>query len=344
MKHLAAISEQELAGCLKRYGEPLFRTKQINSWIFEKWVSSIEEMKNLPAHLRKKLSEDFRYADSEVINTETSGDTTEKILISLADGECIENVIIRTPERTTFCLSSQVGCPVQCHFCASGKDGLIRNLEAGEIIDHLLICCRRAGKRPDNIVFMGIGEPLINFSNITTALETISSPSCFALSPRRITVSTSGWVPGIRQLAKLAKPYNLALSLHGTNDSTRARLIPDKYRYPLAEILDACLDYREKTGRMITFEYTLIKKVNDSLTAAAELANLAKKYHAKVNVIPFNHVDGSGFECPDTKDTADFFKILSDRKVQATCRIKKGDTISAACGQLRAGRRNRQND
>lgn len=335
MQHLAILSDDEIKHWLKQNGQPEFRSKQIFSWIFEKWVSSTKDMKNIPRELRTKLKESFHFSESNIIDIENSGDMTEKILIGLTDSETIENVIIRTDDRTTFCLSSQVGCPVQCKFCASGIGGLVRNLHAGEIIDHLLICCREAGTRPDNIVFMGIGEPLMNIENVLAALEAMTSPERFGISPRRITLSTSGWTKGIRKLAEMQKPYNLAISLHGTNDKIRAKLIPDHSRRPIDEILDACNEYRKKTGRMITFEYTLIKNINDSLKDASELAKFAKTNRAKVNLIPYNSVDSTGFERPEDQKIKAFLKVLTEKGLQATCRLRKGDGINAACGQLR---------
>ncbi len=335
MRHLSTLSNDELEKWLTENKSQKYRRKQIFSWIFEHLIESISKMKNLPKELREKLNSSFIFSNSKIIEDHSTDDMTDKILIELADNESIENVIIRTEDRTTFCLSSQVGCAVQCRFCASGLGGLVRNLTAEEIIDHLLICCRKAKSRPDNIVFMGIGEPLMNIENLIQALDIISSPDRFAFSPRRITISTSGWVPGIIKLANIAKPYNLALSLHGTNDVIRAQLIPDKCRYPLSEILEACSEYRKKTRRMITFEYTLLKGVNDSYEQAEKLAQLARKQHAKVNLIPFNSVTETEFIRPEDHHILSFLKILTDSGIQATCRLKKGDNINAACGQLR---------
>ena len=335
MKSLLTLSDRELEKWLSERSLPAYRAKQIFPWIFDKWIINPCDMKNIPLDLRNILADSFVYGQSEIINTELSGDMTEKTVISLHDGECIETVIIRTDERITFCLSSQVGCAVQCRFCASGKDGLVRNLSAEEIIEHLLLCCRQAGSRPDNIVFMGIGEPLMNVDNLISALDIISSPERFRISPRRITVSTNGWIPGIKKFAEIAKPYNLALSLHGPDDKTRARLIPDKYRRDIADIMDACDYYREKSRRMITFEYTLIKDINDSPEQAEELMILAKKHHAKINIIPYNPVDSAPFKRPSESAIYAFLKILEKGGVQVTCRLRKGDTINAACGQLR---------
>ena len=335
MKDLTTLSNSQIDNWLHENSAPLYRRKQIFSWIFEHWLDSASDMKNIPKELRDKLNSSFTISTSKVIEKHSTDDMTDKLLILLADGESVENVIIRTEERTTFCLSSQVGCAVQCRFCASGLDGLVRNLTTGEIIEHLLICCRKAESRPDNIVFMGIGEPLMNIENLINALDIISAPDRFALSPRRITISTSGWVPGIIKLANIAKPYNLALSLHGTDDTTRAQLIPDKCRFPLAEILEACTEYRNKTHRMITFEYTLLQGVNDSYKHAQKLAKLAGRQHAKVNLIPFNNVAETKFKRPAEHDILTFLKILTDNGIQATCRLKKGNNINAACGQLR---------
>ncbi len=342
MEHLSTLSNNKLEKWLNEHNSQAYRRKQIFSWIFERWLQSPLEMQNIPKELREELNSSFASSTSKITDDHSTDDMTDKILIELADGESIENVIIRTEDRTTFCLSSQIGCAVQCHFCASGLDGLIRNLTAEEIIEHLLICCRKANSRPDNIVFMGIGEPLMNIENLIQALDIISSPERFAFSPRRITISTSGWVPGIIKLANIAKPYNLALSLHGTDDTIRAQLIPEKCRYPLSKILEACCEYRNKTRRMITFEYTLLKGVNDSYEQAQKLAQLARKQHAKVNLIPFNTVAETKFIRPDDHHILSFLKILTDNGIQATCRLKKGNNINAACGQLRRSQKNQK--
>lgn len=340
--YLNTQSDGELRTWLKNNDFPEYRADQVFNWIFDKWVTDPREMINIPMPLRTLLADQFRCNEIKVIDCRHSEDGTRKLLLALADGETIESVIIPTEdeERLTFCLSSQVGCAVRCRFCASGTEGLVRNLHAGEIIEQLLLCCREAGRKPDNLVFMGVGEPMMNIGNMLKALDLISDTERFAMSQRRITVSTSGWTKGIKILAQTGKQYNLAVSLHAPDDATRAKLIPGKNRQSINDIMDACTFYREKTGRMVTFEYTLIAGLNSSANHAEKLAKLAKENRAKINLIPFNQVAGSGFRVPDEMEIRRFQKILMIHGAQVTRRVKKGNSVNAACGQLRAGKRN----
>ncbi|NOY74938.1 MAG: 23S rRNA (adenine(2503)-C(2))-methyltransferase RlmN [Kiritimatiellaeota bacterium] len=339
LKHILIEPDESISGWLTVNGEPRYRTKQIFDWIYKKWCMSPDKMLNLPKELRAKLAESFVFATTTISERINSGDETEKLLISLEDGGAVEAVVLKAPgesaDRTTFCLSSQVGCPVGCVFCASGSKGLERNLTTAEIVEQLLHCCAIAGTRPDNLVFMGVGEPLLNMDNLLPALSLIVSPARFAMAPRRITISTSGWTPGVKRLAKAGKQFNLAVSLHGTTDTVRAKVVPDEFRRPIDEVLEACREYRAETGRMITFEYTLVADLNDSPAQAAELAKLALAHHAKINLIPLNPVENSTLEAPDEDRTKSFLAILLSSGVQATCRTRKGDSIDAACGQLR---------
>ncbi|OGV34221.1 MAG: 23S rRNA (adenine(2503)-C(2))-methyltransferase [Lentisphaerae bacterium GWF2_45_14] len=328
------------AGTLKHFltenGFEVFRTKQLIDWIFNKRVDDPAKMLNIPKKLRDALSENFICASSKIEEVSEAEDGTKKLLIKLSDGKFIESVIIPSRERITFCLSSQVGCPVQCRFCASGKNGLERNLKAGEIIEQFLLTCETAGKAPDNIVFMGIGEGLLNFENLSAALLTLVDSDRFSLSPRRITVSTSGWTKGILELARLRKQFNLALSLHAADDKIREKLIPDKFRRPISEILKACDTYRENVGRMVTFEYTMLKGINDSSNDAVALSKLARTHHAKVNLIPYNEIGSPKFSRPKEETIGKFEAILARNGIQFTRRTEKGSSKSAACGQLRA--------
>ena len=333
---LAAASRIELTDFVAGHGQPTFRTNQIIDWVSQKCILDPNQMKNIPQLLKTALANDFCCGSSEVEHIDSAGDSTEKMLIKLRDGNRIEMVIISTPERKTFCLSTQVGCPVQCYFCASGADGLIRNLEAGEMIEQLYHGCERIKAMPDNIVFMGIGEGLLNFDNLATTLRIMCDKTGLNISPRRITVSTSGYIPGIAKLAQLDLPLNLAVSLHATNDISRAKLIPEKLRFPVTEIIAACQDYREISGRMVTFEYTLIAGINDSLPAARELAAIARKNRIKVNLIPYNPISEGNFQRPANAVLRQFEDILLERGVQVTMRLEKGSSVNAACGQLRA--------
>lgn len=320
-------------------GEPAFRGGQVGDWIFRRGVVDPIGMTTLPAGLRERLRRDFHAPGSRVAEYVDAPDGTEKLLLTLHDGESIEMVLIPGEERLTFCLSTQVGCPVRCRFCASGRDGLVRNLETGEIIEEFLLGAARAGRRPDNLVFMGIGEGLLNFDRLVAALELLTSPEGFGMSPRRITVSTSGYVPGMLRFAELGREYNLAISLHAPDDEIRARLIPDGLRYPVAEIMAAADRYLECAGRMVTLEYTLLDGINDSPETARRLAVLAKRHHAKVNLIPYN-ATGSGFRRPPRSAIDMFERILADAGAHVTVRVERGAKGVAACGQLRSARCN----
>ena len=330
-----SLREDFAAWCVKEYTAK-FRANQIAEWIYRHGVTDPMEMKNLPLPLRGALAADFLAPGSSIAETAGSPDGTEKLLIELHDGETIEMVLIPgREERLTFCLSTQVGCPVGCLFCASGRGGLVRNLAAGEIIEEFLLGSKRAGRRPDSIVFMGIGEGLLNFHELSKALHVLTSPEYIGMSPRRITVSTSGYVPGMLKFAELEKEYTLAISLHAPDDETRARIIPDKVRYPISEIMDAADRYLEKAGRMVTLEYTLLGGVNDSRDAAVRLARLARDHHAKVNLIPYNATD-SQFQRPSRHAIEEFEKVISDAGAHVTLRTERGGDSAAACGQLRA--------
>lgn len=338
---LASAAPEQIIEFVKAHGQPEFRARQIIDWVYRKYVLQPDAMKNLPLELREALKAEFKCATSEIEAKQQAGDGTCKLLIRLEDGESIEMVIIPAPDRITFCLSTQVGCPVQCRFCASGADGLIRNLKAGEIIEQLYHGCGIIGRLPDNIVFMGVGEGLLNFDNLGRSLEIICDSQYIDMASRRITVSTSGYVPGIYKLAELGRPVNLAVSLHAPNDEIRAKLIPDKLRFPVSEILEACELYREKIGRMVTFEYTLVAGINDSRDAAKKLAEIAFRTRTKVNLIPYNEVETSDCKRPDDRTLKTFESILLKRGVQVTMRQEKGSKVSAACGQLRATAKNK---
>jgi 23S rRNA (adenine2503-C2)-methyltransferase len=332
---LADIDYSTLEKLMAELKQPAFRAGQVMEWVYKRYELAPERMLNLPLKLRTELKERLLCSSSLLKDSKRAPDGTVKLLISLADGEAVEMVVIPYRERLSFCLSTQVGCPVGCLFCASGAGGLVRNLKTHEIMEQLYHGIAESGRLPDNIVFMGIGEGLLNFENLAVVLHKLTDPAYIGMSPRRITVSTSGYVPGIYRLIELGKPFILAVSLHAVDDETRARIIPGKLRYPLAEILRACDDYEEKIGRMVTFEYTLLAGVNDSPEAAAQLAKLARKHHAKVNLIPYNETDGE-FEKPEKADILNFRDILEKAGAAVMLRMEKGGRVGAACGQLRA--------
>ena len=333
---LAGESRENLTVWAESRALPKFRAGQICQWLYGKTVISPDDMANLPKDLRAALKEDFLAPGSRVAEIATSPDGVEKLAISLHDNECIEMVIIPAKERLTFCLSTQVGCPVGCIFCASGKNGLTRNLKAGEMLEQFLFGCARAGF-PDNLVFMGIGEGLLNFEELSLALDTLTSPDKFGMSPRRITVSTSGYIPGMKKFAGLKKEYNLAVSLHAVSDDIRAKLIPARVRFSIAEILKAADLCRDANNRQYTLEYTMIAGINDDLDSARKLAQIAIDHHAKINLIPYNATDGD-FRRPERTVIENFENEIKSAGARVTRRVERGGKKSAACGQLRISR------
>lgn len=333
---LASVDTEHLSAFLTERKIPLFRLKQIRHWIYEKFTTDPATMLNLPKNLQVALAENFYCSSTTIAQRVTAPEGTMKVLLALHDGNTVEAVMIPAPERMTFCISSQVGCPVQCRFCASGAHGLVRNLTAGEIIDQFLTLCRIHGSLPTNLVFMGIGEPLLNFENVARALDILTDAEFLHFSPRRITVSTSGITRGIYQLAELDKPLYLALSLHATSDAVRAQIIPDHFREPIVDILKACDAFAKTRNRLITLEYTLIDGVNDAPEAAKKLAQIAIRLNAKVNLIPYNPVDSSPFRRPPSEVIEQFMQIIEMKGANVTQRMSKGASLSAACGQLRS--------
>jgi 23S rRNA (adenine2503-C2)-methyltransferase len=332
---LCGLNADELTAWCEANAEPKFRSLQLLQWIYLKRISSFDKMSNLPAATRERLKRDFVLRSISITNSILSPDGTTKLLLQLPDSECIEMVIIPADDkRITFCLSTQVGCPVQCYFCASGANGLVRNLSAGEIVEQLLWGANTIDRLPDNIVFMGIGEGLLNFDNLSKAISLICGEMCLGVGARRITVSTSGYVPGIYRLADLGRQLNLAVSLHATSDKIRAKLIPDKFRFTINEIINACEYYMQKVGRMVTLEYTLLANINDSIADAEKLASIAKSIHAKINLIPYNQVTAD-FHRPAQNTIKAFYNTLKHNLDHVTLRQEKGSSSAAACGQLR---------
>ncbi len=335
--HILDAGEDVLAKWVADNREPKFRAKQIREWIFNRLELRPEKMSSLPAPLRTKLAEAFVFMSSSVLEAQES-DGTSKLLVGLADSSRVECVIIPSQDRTAFCLSTQVGCPVRCRFCASGAEGFVRNLEYYEILEQFYHCCNSSDGRPDNIVFMGVGEPLANFANFMRAVRTLCSPDGIGMSPRKITVSTSGFVPAMRKLAAEDLSLNLAVSLHAPDDETRRKLIPDKFRWPVEEIARECIHYLKTTGRIVTLEYVLIAGINDSLSHARRLAEFARRCRAKVNLIAYNESGSAGFKAPTSASLNKFKQAVADGGAACTCRASRGGGINAACGQLRSGR------
>jgi 23S rRNA (adenine2503-C2)-methyltransferase len=322
---------------------PEYRRKQVAEWLFQKRAGSIAEMTNLPVALRRQLKSVYDFTALKLAKLQGSHDTTRKLLWELRSGDYIESVLIpasldlfgERSDRFTLCLSTQVGCAYGCKFCASGLEGWKRNLTAGEIVAQIIETERATKTRINNLVFMGMGEPLANYANLMQALAIINAPWGLGIGARHITVSTSGLAPQIRELAGQPLQIRLALSLHGATDDVRQRIMPVNRKYPLAELLDACAEYQEKKRKMMTLEYILIEGVNDSLEQASLLVKHARRLHAKVNLIPYNTVDGLDWRRPADPAIDRFAAVLHAAKITATVRREKGHDIDAACGQLR---------
>jgi 23S rRNA (adenine2503-C2)-methyltransferase len=333
----------EIEQAFAALGQPAYRARQVLRWLYEKRVRSFDEMTDLPAPLRAQLSAAFAFDELELIRKTGSRDTTQKFLFRLADSNLIESVLIpaspalygEDSDRRTLCVSTQVGCAYGCKFCASGLDGWTRNLHAGEIVEQLVKAEALSGERVNNVVFMGMGEPLANFDALMRAIAIINAPWGIHLGARHITVSTSGLAPRIRELADQPLQIRLAVSLHGATDAVREQIMPVNRKYPLAVLLDACAYYVQRKKQHLTFEYILIDHVNDTPEQARALAIHARALRAKVNLIPYNTVEGLPWQRPDPARQAAFLAILKRQEVQATIRIEKGHDIDAACGQLR---------
>jgi 23S rRNA (adenine2503-C2)-methyltransferase len=323
--------------------QPAYRRKQIAEWLFEKRAASLEAMTSLPAELRRQLAASYDFAPLELVKMQGSGDTTRKLLWRLRGGDYIESVLIpaspdlfgERSDRFTLCVSTQVGCAYGCKFCASGLEGWKRNLSAGEIVAQIIETERATKRRINNLVFMGMGEPLANFANLLKALEIINAPWGVGIGARHITISTSGLAPRIRELADQPLQIRLALSLHGATDEVREKIMPVNRKYPLAELLDACAYYQAQKRKMMTLEYILIENVNDSLEQARLLSRHARRLHAKVNLIPYNTVEGLEWKRPEWDVIERFAEVVRGGDVTATVRREKGHDIDAACGQLR---------
>ena len=350
---LTGETPDTLAEKLRAQGEPAFRAKQILEWVYKKRARSWDDMTNLPKPLRAWLADTFDLTPASLVLNRQSHDVTDKLLLELRDGSLIETVIIRAPQdgvgldhsRKTICISTQVGCAMGCVFCASGLAGLKRDLSAGEIVAQLLHVCYREDERTprarselasfDNIVVMGMGEPLANYDALIRALTIVNAGWGLGFGARRITVSTSGLAPKILKLAGEPLGFRLAVSLHGATDEVREKIMPVNKAYPLATLLPAVKTFAEKHGRMITLEFILIEGVNDSLDQAEKLRDIARDLHAHVTLIPYNTVEGLPWKRPSLTRQERFADILRDARVSVTLRREKGHDIDAACGQLR---------
>jgi 23S rRNA (adenine2503-C2)-methyltransferase len=332
---LKSLSKDDVESFIKDAGLPSFRSRQILHWIYERYAQSLEEMTELSKKLREELAERAYISNLTLLNRLTSHDGTEKFLFGLEDGETIESVLIPDEERLTLCISSQVGCAMGCVFCLTGKSGLKRNLGPHEIIDQVISVNRMIlPRRITNIVLMGMGEPLANFDNVVEALRRMTG--VMVISPRRITLSTAGIVPRIAELGQLGLKVNLAISLNATTDSVRDVIMPINKTYPIKAVLDTCRKLPLQQTRKITFEYVMLKDINDSTADAKRLVRLLHGLQSKINLIPFNPYSDCEYERPDDIAVLLFQEILAKAEVTVIIRKSKGWDILAACGQLKA--------
>lgn len=354
---LLNLDTNELTGLLAGWGEPVYRVKQLEQWLYRELVDDFDQMSNLPLSLRTRLQAETTIGTLQPIAERDSADgLTHKVLFKMPDGQTVETVLMRyldapgSPEdaadpptvaRRTVCISTQVGCPVGCPFCETGQAGFLRNLTLGEIVAQVLYFARhqkRAGFDAlplTNIVIMGMGEPFIKFNTTWRAIEAFTDPARFALGARRVTVSTSGYVDGIRKLAEKHSQVNLAISLHAPDDTLRDELVPVNRKHPLRELMRACRDYVRATHRRITFEYALMENINDSPAQAQAVAQLLGGLLCHVNLIPLNPTSESPYRRPPYARVQQFEKILREAGIATTLRVEKGIEISAGCGQLR---------
>lgn len=364
---IKSLTREELEAQFKTWKQPVYRVTQLLEWLYARHATNWDSMTNLPKKLRAQLAENYSLQSLELVRKQGSRDITQKFLWKLADGAFIESVLIpanpalygEASDRHTLCISTQVGCAYGCKFCASGLDGWKRNLAPNEIVDQVLAIERwneneskaesretsaeASGLRPstlesrliNNLVIMGMGEPLANYENLLKALRILNAPWGGGIGARKITISTSGLVPQIRRLADEPEQFRLAISLHGATDVVRQRIMPVNRKYPLKELTAALEYYQGQKDRMITFEYILIAGVNDALDQTQPLGALARHLRAKVNLIPYNTVEGLPWKRPSEEVCEAFLDALEKQKTPATLRREKGHDIDAACGQLR---------
>lgn len=334
---LLGMLPEEIDDLLAAQGLPPYRSRQIVDWLYQKDARSFAKMTNLPKSLRDDLSKKYRIADLRRVKVRISpGDGAKKFLFTLRDGAKIETVLMHERERDTVCVSTQVGCSFGCAFCASGRSGLERNLTAAEIVDQ----ARRArfdedAGRLTNVVLMGMGEPLANYDASAKAVRIFQHEKCLALGKRRVTISTAGYVPGIKKLAEDDLPIKLAISLHATDDRTRSRLMPINKKYPLKKLLEACRPLAGRTQTPLTIEYMLIEGVNDSLRQARELARISRSLSAKVNLLSYNPALPGKFSPTPREQVLRFQAVLREADVLAFIRKSRGLDIEGACGQLK---------
>lgn len=337
-QNIRSLSQEELSEVIVSWGEKAFRAKQVHQWLWKKGVGKFSEMKNVPAELQQKLNKHFDIYKLSVEDEQKSSDGTVKSSFRLHDGNVVEGVLIPSSKRMTACISTQVGCSLSCAFCATGKMGRIRNLSADEIYDQVVVVNEQAqrlqNKHLSNIVYMGMGEPLLNYKETLRSIKMITSDEGLGMSPKRITVSTAGIAKMIRKLGDDKVKFNLALSLHAANDEKRSKIMEINNDNSLEELSSALKYFYDMTGSRITFEYILFKDFNDGLEDAAELAKFSKIVPVKINLIEYNDVDGVPYTKADYERVVAFSRYLEDRNMIVNIRRSRGKDIDAACGQL----------
>lgn len=342
-KDFKSLTRNELINWFKKEGYPSFRGKQVFNWIYKNGIDDFGQMNNLPVSLQKELEEKASLSNLSLFEVFSADDGTSKFLWEVFDGDKIESVYIPFPEdgRHSICISSQLGCAMDCQFCATGKGGLERNLTTGEIVDQVMEIQKIISKdeyakpRISNLVFMGMGEPLANLDNVLKSIEIFNDQEGLDIGMRKITISTAGLIPQIKKLAEESLQVVLAISLNAPNNLLRSSLMPINDRYPIEELIATAKYYIEKTGRRISFEYVLIDDLNDSIELANQLAELLKGLLCHVNLIPLNPVAEFNFKSPSKKAVNDFRDVLQAKGIETTIRQERGKRIEAACGQLR---------
>ena len=335
MKNIKQYNLDELKNEIISIGEKPFRAEQIFSWLYREKVKEFDEMTNLSLDLRQKLKKKYDICNFKIIKKQESSDGTKKYLFDVLDGNAIETVLMQYHHGKTICVSSQIGCKMGCKFCASTGIPFIRNLSTGEIVEQILAVEQDIGENISNIVFMGIGEPLDNYENVINAIKIINNPKGLNIGARHISISTSGIVPKIYDLANENMQCTLSISLHATNNKKRSEMMPINNAYPIEELIKACKDYIKKTNNRISFEYALAKDNNDNLEDAKDLVKLLKGMICHVNLIPINKIENGKFTKSTNENIIKFRDYLNDHGIVATIRRELGSDIDAACGQLR---------
>ncbi|MGZ3866202.1 MAG: 23S rRNA (adenine(2503)-C(2))-methyltransferase RlmN [Bacteroidia bacterium] len=337
-RDIRALTKEEIAAVLKEHNEPAFRAKQVWEWLWQKSARSFEDMTNLSKNLRTILSENFVINAVSIDEMQLSNDRTIKCAMKLHDNNVVESVLIPTPNRMTACVSTQVGCSLTCKFCGTGRLARLRNLNADEIYDQVVLVNNLAKEKYEqhlnNIVYMGMGEPLLNYSQTMRSIERITSPDGLGMSPQRITVSTAGIAKMIKKLGDDGVKFNLALSLHAANDEKRNHIMPINEQNSLESLAEALNYFYQKTGTRVTFEYIAFRDFNDSLKDAQELAEFCKKVPAKVNIIEYNPIDDGEFKQTTPERLEAFKNYLENKGIIVNVRRSRGKDIDAACGQL----------